>query len=264
MKINSFKATYSTWLQTHDNSHKEYQRRKRYPWHIIGNIIFSDELIGVTQKIYNKTEVLLGEAVIQDIKKRPKEDRIQCDFQIRTNTYTDDYCVVFLNSGLLITIFDLGKDLEKDSIKKYLKGDIVELHSKKIARLILLEFVWRKLKGLNIYDKQKSFDRITIDNTSSKFQPKANFIVDISKERDLWIFISLFEYEANPIEIRYNQQCNSINSVFLVHSDYTPERTMNKENIFSVNEYFSETLSKKDIELLDRLQDDVRKFAKFK
>lgn len=94
MKSNSFKATYSSWLQTHDKSHKEYQRRKRYPWHIIGNIEFSDELIGVTQEIYNKTEVLLGEAVIQDIKKRPEEDRIQFDFQIRTNTYTDDYSVV--------------------------------------------------------------------------------------------------------------------------------------------------------------------------
>lgn len=263
MKSNSFKATYSSWLQTHDKSHKEYQRRKRYPWHIIGNIEFSDELIGVTQEIYNKTEVLLGEAVIQDIKKRPEEDRIQFDFQIRTNTYTDDYSVVFLSSGLLITIFDLGKDLEKDSIKKYLKGDSFELHSKKIARLILLEFVWRKLKGLKIYDKQRSFDRITIDNAFSKFQPNTSFIVDISNERALWIFVSLFEYEANPIEMRYYHQCNSIISLFLVHTNYIPDRSMNKENIFSIIEYFSDSLSKTEIELLDRLQNDVSKFAKF-
>src|SRR5690606_339964 len=149
-----------------------------------------------------------------------------------------------------------------DSIKKYLKGDNFELHSKKIARLILLEFVWRKLKGLKIYDKQRSFDRITIDNAFSKFQPNTSFIVDISNERALWIFVSLFEYEANPIEMRYYHQCNSIISLFLVHTNYIPDRSMNKENIFSIIEYFSDSLSKTEIELLDRLQNDVSKFAK--
>lgn len=263
MKSDSYKATYSSWLETHDASHKEYQRRKRYPWHIIGKIIFSTALIGSTQQIYNKTDVLLGEAVINKVKNRPEEDRIQFDFQIRTKSYTDDFCVVFLNSGLLITIFDLGKDIEKDSIKKYLKGDNIELYSKKLTKLILLEFVWRKLKGLGIYKKQRSFDRIIIENTLSNIRPKDNFIVDISDERNLWIFISLFEYEANPIELRYSNQCESIISLFLVQSNYIPDQSPNEQNIYPINRYLSESLTKKEVEVLEGLKKDVLKFAKF-
>ena len=263
MKSNTFKATYSSWLKTHDKFHKEYQRRKRYPWHIIGGIEFSEELIGVTQSIYNKNQVLLGEVIIKNITKRIDENKIQFEFQLSKDLITEEFCIVFLTSGLLITIFDLGKDLEKESIKKYLKGDNVQILSAKRARQILLEFVWRKLKGLNIYEKQVSFERI-VDHKPSSIQPKENFIVDISKNRELWIFISLFEYEANPIEIRYSGQCNDILSLYLVPSKFVPNRSPNNGNIIAINRYFSSSLTENENEILERLRNEILRYAKFK
>jgi hypothetical protein len=261
---NTFKATYSSWLKTHDKSHIEYQRRKRYPWHIIGGITFSEELIGSIQKIYNKSEVLLGEALITNITKRPDENKIQFDFELQNEIIKDKFCIVFLSSGLLITIFDLGKDIEKETIKKYLKGDTTKPYSRKISKLILLEFVWRKLKGLKLYEKYKNFDKIENDNIKSKLKLKNSFIVDISNERKFWIFVSLFEYEANPIEIRYSNQCEKIISLFLIKSKNIPNRSPNQDNILSVSEYFKNSLQKKEIELLKKLEQDVFEYAKFK
>jgi hypothetical protein len=150
--------------------------------------------------------------------------------------------IVFSDEGVLITIHPLGEDEEAQTVKDFLAGrynSYDEHPEKKFARAILKEAVLRLLKStgqIGKYIIDQPYPGVAITHPFREAAATANreihqrmtYTIDLSQQRDVWISLMLFLYEAHAATFKYASQCGKFLSLYLVET-----RTVPHPNVFA-------------------------------
>ena len=245
-----FKVTYARWLKTHDRSHRGYNMRKSFPWHIISPVDFNPAVLQAETPIYNKQGLLMGHVFLDAYSHRVEDLRHQFDVTLSDMRVGRSYSfrIVFSDDGVLITLHPLGKDRKGQTVKDFLAGHYEsydENPNKRYAHAILKEVVLRLLKSTGQIDKysiDQHYPGIAITPLFRKAATAANrelrqrmtYTIDLSQQRDVWICLVLFLYEAHAVTFKYAPQCGKFLSLYLVET-----RTVLHRNVFANAEVMS-------------------------
>lgn len=275
-----FKATYTRWLNTHERSHQDYHKRKSFPWHIISKLDFSPSLIQAETSVFNKDGTYLGIVYLDEYQHRSQDLRHQFDVTVKDSktALTSRFRIVFSDEGVLITIHHLGKDHVTQMVKDFFSGNYesyANKPNKRIAKAILKEAVLHLLKNTHqtdLYAIDQPYPGTIISSNDEMIAATANrvlrqrttYTVDLSQGRDVWMILSLFQYEAHAITYKYAPQCKKLVSLFLsdtkqiVHKNVFPNAI-----IISVYEYFDWSSQDNLTKHLEALASSISSFKKY-
>jgi len=245
-----FNVTYARWLKTHDRSHRAYNMRKSFPWHIISRLEFNPAALQANSIVHNKEGVLLGSVILDRYEYRTEKLRHQFDVTINDlrAEKTFEFRIVFSDDGVLITIHPLGKDTAVQTVKDFLAGrysSYDERPDKKLAHAIFKEAVFRLLRNAGEISKYKinqPYPGVAITYlfqeaaaaVNRELHQRMTYTLDLSQERELWICLRLFQYEAHAATFKYASQCGKYLSLYLLES-----RTVPNPNVFANAEVIS-------------------------
>jgi len=249
-------ATYTKWLKVHDFSHKEYEVRKKYPWHIISKIDFNpnNKLLenSLTIKAKDNEKKELGKVNLIDYLFRPADQRHQYDFSIddySNNTHWQ-FRIVFSDEGTLITIHKRGVDIYKSIGVTYIqRGEAVlgDNPSRQILNSCAREIFNIAMGHLEdmgfIYGKRHdvvwpSLQRENIDKQKRLF-------VDFSDMDKNWVIFAYTEAKANSLALRLDGLEKNITIIYIIDSDYFIKYYGKKINIFKLANYQGAVMSNK-------------------
>jgi len=237
-----FKVTYARWLNTHDRSHRDYNMRKSFPWHIISRLDFSPSALQANTIVHNKDGVPLGSVVLDRYEHRAQDLRHQFDVTINDvrARKTFEFRIVFSDEGVLVTIHSLGKDKAVQTVKDFLVGrysSYDEHPNKKLAHAIFKEAVLRLLRNtgaISEYKVDQPYPGVAITDlchevaaaVNRKLHQRMTYTIDLSRERKLWKCLMLFQYEAHAASYKYAPQCGKYLSLYLLKTRTVPDRNI--------------------------------------
>jgi len=275
-----FRVTYARWLNTHDRSHRGYNKRKSFPWHIISKVDFSPNPFQGNIVVYNKESVLLGYVCVDDYELRGDDQRHQFDVTVDDVRAGKIHCfrIVFSYEGVLITIHPLGQDKDARIVRRFLVGrydSYDENPTKRLAKSIVKEAAERLLRSIgqmDRYESSKPYPGIDIDSicieeakqVNRKLKQRMTYTVDLSQERDIWIVFTLFRYEAHSVTYKYAHQCSELVSVYLSDTKKVQyPNVFSNAKVVSIYEYFDWSAQPNIRMHLEELQNRILLFSKY-
>lgn len=275
-----FKVTYTRWLKTHDRSHRDYNMRKSFPWHIISRLDFSPAALQASTTVHNNEGVRLGSVVLDRYEHRTQDLRHQFDVTINDVRAgkTIEFRIIFTNDGILITIHPLGKDTAVRAVKDFLAGrysSYDQRPDKKLAHAIFKEAVLRLLRNagaISEYKIDQPYPGVAISDlfqeaaasVNRELHQRMTYTIDLSQERKLWKCLLLFQYEAHAATYRYASQCGKYLSLYLMKTRAVPDPNIfaNAE-VVSIYEHFDFSAEPDIRRHLGELEKRVEIFRKY-
>lgn len=257
----SFKATYSRWLNTHGRSHKQYYRRKHYPWGILSRIDFTPEKFNQQQTIPVGTREMVVEILHFEYNQATK--RYNYEFIFHQGNEINKFKAVFSYDGILITIYCLDDPFEK--IYKSLWSNNCTYNTMmnlKSGESMLRQLIIEKVKLGKQWEITAAYEPQKIDEQvlqeiiihKAKKLKKKQIVIPFSKNRDVWINIYLTKERAIKYGLSEATQCAQFFALYLI-DDYSAIPSPSKINIewLDVKNFFHRELSMKDLQALRNL-----------
>jgi len=256
-------ATYAKWLKVHDFSHKEYEARKKYPWHIISKINFDPninffESFSVIYPKDNENKAL-GKIELIDYLFRQVDQRHQYDFSIDdySNNVHWQFRIVFSDEGTLITIHKRGVDVYKSIGVTYIqRGEVVlgENPSRKILDSCGREIFNIAMGHLEDSDFKygKRYDVVWPSLQSENVVKHKKLFVDFSDMDKNWFIFAYTESKANTLALRLDGLEKNITIIYLLKTNDPKKYYGNKIQLFKLADYQNAVMS---IKVKSRLRD---------
>ena len=231
-----FVASYSKWLQTHSRSHKEYEDRKRYPWHVLGSVtLLPGDLPWEGKQVVSAHSTPLGTITVIAHEFRTARKRHQIDVRIddRVNNLQANYRIVFAEDGTLVTIHVLGSDVLRSLGQRFIESGVDALGPTPPRKVLLAALrsccsaalrSWRD-QG---YIGDASFE---VPWTRCDTLRTKRLRVDLAKGRQHWLLIRLFEYEAHALARRCVNTADSLTVAYAVPNVWVPHPFAGDERV---------------------------------
>jgi hypothetical protein len=227
-------CNFERWAENHSDKHKDRIFRELYPYAIFSKINFSEENLGIEQKIeFNGIEYY---SIIKKIELQ-KNNKYRTLFILsakpKSNTqswknriWDERFQIVYSQNFEFITVFTKNEDPSKDYIKRFYKGNFQKLVSNRSIPLSALLF--RTLISTlseDLFDNGDYYQEFEIIKDGYRTLPitrqkefkikQTNYFSPIfSQGRKLWICLSFNEEKAHRIGFFNANQCDQLYVIF--------------------------------------------------
>lgn len=256
MKLRNF--NYETWVGNHEEEHPATWFRKFYPFELLADVDFKEDLIGLEQTIRRgqlQYSALLKSLTIQE------NGRFKCvlafrdQFDTKTKrwkyrTWQSDFVVIFDSDGAFVTVYTQKDDPTKRAVRSFYSADferLGELRSIPLSAILIQSIVINISECYFPNGRQDAAYKWLPDGIAPAVdhpgivRKKSNFFAPIySVGRDLWVCYAFSEEKAHRIAIYNGDQCSKLFVVFVNPTPTSHHRCRYKHaSVLSLNEYSS-------------------------